>query len=460
MSFNYVALPIPSRSELEERYNGHADAWERALFEIHRRIRSQLMDLGLRATVKYRVKEFQSYYKKLLRRGAPLGLENGQNGVNGHSEQGVSGAAPECVPVTDLLGIRIVCPFMEDLSTVEQILAQEYRVVEREQKGAEFSFKEFGYESTHYLLNIPGDVVDSFHIDADLVFEVQLRTILQDAWAEVEHELVYKSEFTPFDDPMRRKLAALNANLSLADIIFHEIRVFQRELQQQIRQRRSAFSTFLSDEFSSTPDPSQGSAVRDALGDSAAPSPEVAPPAGDGAAPGDEPEGGIDIIQQTTGAANTTDSLLLKALYAHNRSDYPRAVELYSKILESEPRSAVYFVVVLHRGMAYFALGDYAAALQDFERSLGSKGDLRRSYHYRGLAHRQLGDDGAAQEDFCRSLELDPFQYEVLMSRAQVYHRTGDLAGALKDCDAALSLEPDSSEARRFHSLLTQELGM
>ena len=72
-------------------------------------------------------------------------------------------------------------------------------------------------------------------------FEVQLRTILQEAWAEVEHELVYKAEFTPFDEPMKRKLAALNANLSLSDIIFQEILDYQRRLTSELERRRSAF---------------------------------------------------------------------------------------------------------------------------------------------------------------------------------------------------------------------------
>jgi putative GTP pyrophosphokinase len=38
---------------------------------------------------------------------------------------------------------------------------------------------------------------------------VQLRTILQDAWAEVEHELIYKSDIKLPNASIRRKLAAL-----------------------------------------------------------------------------------------------------------------------------------------------------------------------------------------------------------------------------------------------------------
>ncbi|MFS6554050.1 hypothetical protein VPJ68_00820, partial [Parabacteroides distasonis] len=66
-------------------------------------------------------------------------------------------------------------------------------------------------------------------------------TILQDAWAEVEHELIYKTEFTPFDAPLRRKLASVNASLSLADTIFQEIRDYQKNFQRQVDRRRASF---------------------------------------------------------------------------------------------------------------------------------------------------------------------------------------------------------------------------
>ena len=99
-----------------------------------------------------------------------------------------------------------------------------------ERKGSERSFREFGYESIHLLVELPEDLREEARGFDRPAFEVQLRTILQEAWAEVEHELVYKAEFTPFDEPMKRKLAALNANLSLSDIIFQEILDYQRRL--------------------------------------------------------------------------------------------------------------------------------------------------------------------------------------------------------------------------------------
>ena len=98
------------------------------------------------------------------------------------------------------------------------------------------------------MLDIPEEIknqVEQEHsglkVPNSLVCEIQIRTILQDAWAEVEHELVYKSEFSPFDLPLRRKLASTNASLSLADIIFQEIRDYQTKLQREVDERRASF---------------------------------------------------------------------------------------------------------------------------------------------------------------------------------------------------------------------------
>ncbi len=43
------------------------------------------------------------------------------------------------------------------------------------------------------------------------------------------------------DEPMRRKLAALNANLTLSDIIFQEILEFEKRLNAELGHRREAF---------------------------------------------------------------------------------------------------------------------------------------------------------------------------------------------------------------------------
>ncbi|TVR51926.1 MAG: (p)ppGpp synthetase [Spirochaetaceae bacterium] len=393
-----IALPLPGRADLENRYRKVVDAYEKALHEMQRRLLRDLKRLEISPTVKYRVKSFQSYYEKLLRRARKT-----QNGET-------------CIEITDLLGIRIVCPFIEDLSLVEERIRAIFNVTEVERKGAEFSFKEFGYESTHYLVTVPQDIVESVHVNAGLVCEVQLRTILQDAWAEVEHELVYKSEFTPFDEPLRRKLAALNANLSLADMIFQEIREYQRRLHTELEKRRDSFWTKIR----------------------AVDSEQLHPPQSGPSA---------DVRFSELTGTGTIDELLLKGLLAHNDGSFVTAIEHYDRILGMTPRPAIQAVVHIHRGMAHFGLSHYDRAVADFSRTLELEPENFKAYYYRAVVHKIHERYSDAVRDFSACLDLDPYQYDALLGRAQVLDALGRADDALADCSLALKIAPESPEA-------------
>lgn len=447
MSMFHIQIPLPSRSQLEDEYVGQFEVLERVLFEVHRRIKNILHKAGLQATVKYRVKSFESWYQKVLRRISTPSREK------------------DWLHISDILGLRVVCPFMADLPLVERLMAQEFQITEREKKGAEFSFKEFGYESMHYLMKVPQDIQESFHVPDSLVCELQLRTILQDAWAEVEHELVYKSDYTPFDESLRRKLAALNANLSLADMVFHEIREYQRELQRQLKKRRTDFWNLVR----KSEDENRGVLI--ATGELEGHLPldradDLSRHPVRGGTTGGECAGTPTAEEEENdglpkyGNYDAVDGQLLKALYAHNAHRYPEAVERYSGILELQPRQAVRIIVLVHRGMAYFALGRYREAIEDFGRSLDGEGDHRKAYYYRAVAQRQLGAYAEALDDLNQCLSIDPYQAEALLSRAQTLVKLGDYSAALQDVDAALALRPHDEEAHRFREVLTSKLGV
>ena len=65
------------------------------------------------------------------------------------------------------------------------------------------------------------------------MIEVQARTILQHAWAEIEHDIQYKSSATiPHD--IKPRLMALAGLLELADREFQAIQDADRDLTQQV----------------------------------------------------------------------------------------------------------------------------------------------------------------------------------------------------------------------------------
>lgn len=424
-----LSSPLPDRASLESAYARALPALETTLEELQRRVVNLLADAGLRAGVKARVKGFRSLYEKAQRK------------LKSHDESEIA--------LYDVLGIRVVSPFMRDVDQTEALLSEHFPVADSERKGAEYSYHEFGYVSTHLLLSTPAELTPDFgNIEpfrlAEPYCEVQLRTILQDAWAEVEHELIYKNEFTPFDAPLRRKLSALNANLSLADTIFQEIRDYQHLLKQQLRLRRERFTDQVGHGSQAAPATEPGSA--------AAPEGSAAPPPGS-AAPPPGSAATVDRPASSRAPGASVDELLLEGLYAHNQGRLEDAIRTYSLLLGRELTAKVRAIVLVHRGMGYFATGNGEGAREDFTEAIRTDPEHARAYYYRGTVDLER-DDESAEADFSRSLAIDRSQPDVLLARAGVRTRIGKPEQALADCRESLRIDPNNEQARRLLSEL------
>lgn len=127
--------------------------------------------------------------------------------------------------ITDFAGVRVVFLYAQDRPSIEKIIENEFDVVEKVDKTDQANHDQFGYGALHYLCKLKG----KHHIGAryddlkSLIFEIQVRTILQDAWAIVAHHLSYKSE-SDIPKHLRRKLNALSGLFETADSQFELIR--------------------------------------------------------------------------------------------------------------------------------------------------------------------------------------------------------------------------------------------
>jgi putative GTP pyrophosphokinase len=417
MKKNFVSQKI-----LREEYERCERSRKLVTRDLESQLEKKFSHLGSRILVKGRLKNFSSYYKKYLR---ILKAKAGREASTGQPH--------ELLAITDLIGLRVVCPFLEDMREAERIIRDTYEVVEVEHKGADYSFKEFGYESTHFLVNIPRAMLKAHGECGCPVAEIQVRTILQDAWAEVEHELVYKAEFTPFDEPMKRKLAAVNASLSLADTIFQEIRSYQRQLNGELGKRRDSF-------YQKIHESTDALILTDLSG------------------VGFKEEEKRDGYQPVSGG--TVDDMLLNALYAHNKSHFDMAITLYSRILEMKIDDPIRSLIHKHRGMAYFAQSLYQDAIDDFSNSLVWDKTSYKAAYYRGVVWAVMRQYTQAVEDFTLSLTINPYQAFCLFRRGQAYYHIGDYPAALADCESALDLEPENEAARQLRKILQDKLKM
>lgn len=129
--------------------------------------------------------------------------------------------------ITDVLGCRILTLFETDVDRITDLLEQTFEVCEivDKRKKNRLNRVEFGYNSLHLIVKFTDERCQlvEYQKYQDIRFEIQLRTVLQHAWAEVEHGLGYKSYYEP---PMeiKRKLNRLAGTLEILDEEFEAIR--------------------------------------------------------------------------------------------------------------------------------------------------------------------------------------------------------------------------------------------
>lgn len=404
-----------NKNALKSEYDNFEDVRYSVVNDLRNQVELILTPLHSNAVISGRIKNFTSYFSKYLRL-----LKTGE--IN-----------PK---ITDLLGIRVICPFIEDLTSAEELIRKQFKILETERKG-HYTFKEFGYESTHILIEIPKEIIAKHGDPGTNIAEIQIRTILQDAWAEVEHELVYKAEFSPFDEPMKRKLAAVNASLSLADIIFQEIRSYQRKYTKELEKRRESFFQKIEEStdellFAETEGKKNKSL-------------EISEP----------------LINSQKEFNNTSiDDLLVNALSAHNENRFNDAINQYGKILELKPDSLICSIIYKHRGMANFACSQYNEAIEDFSASLKLDEKSYKAAYFRGVVRSVTKCYSAAIDDYTLSLKINPYQPFCLFRRAQAFYHIGDFPQALADCENSLALEPGNNSTIRFKELLLEKLKM
>ena len=194
---------LPRLQKLEQQvYTMLSDALEHMGIELN--------------TLEHRIKTEQSFIGKLERKGRKY---------------------KDISDVTDLLGVRIVTFFSDDVDKVATLVKQMFRVDWKNSvdKRKRHDLTSFGYNSLHYICRLrEGEM-------SDIPFEIQMRTILQHAWSAMEHDIGYKAS-VQLPPEFLRQFSRLAGMLELADDEFSRIRTmmsrYSREVQNLVSSGR------------------------------------------------------------------------------------------------------------------------------------------------------------------------------------------------------------------------------
>ncbi|MBR1478086.1 MAG: hypothetical protein IJ608_09030 [Lachnospiraceae bacterium] len=136
----------------------------------------------------------------------------------------------------DILGFRVICYFSSDMDRAAELISKAFRVDfdKSKDKRKLIDARSFGYQALHYICALNEDEGEL----SNLWFEIQIKTILQHSWAEIEHDLGYKVE-VEVPRSIRRSFSRAASLLETTDIIFSEIKeeleAYSAKVRESIR---------------------------------------------------------------------------------------------------------------------------------------------------------------------------------------------------------------------------------
>ena len=193
--------------ELLEQYHALLPVYTRMEEVIPGKLKAVFDDAGIIvAALEHRVKTEASLAGKLQLKG---------------------GKYKDIFDITDLVGIRVITFYIDDVDKVASIVERLFEVDwdNSIDKRKAHEIDSFGYLSLHYICRIPESVyADPEHPELNKIrFEVQMRTVLQHAWANMNHDTGYKSG-VEIPTIYMRDMSRLAGMLELVDDEFSRIR--------------------------------------------------------------------------------------------------------------------------------------------------------------------------------------------------------------------------------------------
>ncbi|MBR5923892.1 MAG: hypothetical protein IKZ60_00385 [Bacteroidales bacterium] len=197
----------PHCQAILEEYRDNLPLFRESAEKIHTLLENTFREAGLMvAAIEYRVKSEDSLAGKLELKGAKY---------------------KSLQDITDIIGLRVITFYIDDVdkvaSAVERLFKVDWDNTVDKRKVHEID--SFGYLSLHYICYLDG---------APYRFEIQLRTVLQHAWANMNHDTGYKSGV----EVPREYLSNLNrlaGMLELADEQFSKIRTELNDYRRRVQ---------------------------------------------------------------------------------------------------------------------------------------------------------------------------------------------------------------------------------
>lgn len=209
--------------EIKDFYENKVIAFEKLASYVREKIYKKLVVMNktdyLKIPISTRVKKLDSLIEKTLYRKK---------------------YANPLIDISDIVGIRIVVLTYDELKSICDILNEIFdgniKIDRNYNDERSINPYLFDYQSIHFVLKFENLVIDNIDI-SDISCEIQVRTILQHAYAELTHDLIYKSDLK-INQETKRKASRSMALIESTDCLFietkHEVENLHKEKNQLV----------------------------------------------------------------------------------------------------------------------------------------------------------------------------------------------------------------------------------
>jgi ppGpp synthetase/RelA/SpoT-type nucleotidyltranferase len=213
------------QAEMLERFNTEKPTYEKLGKFVVDYVTNSIVSLGedpnifFEITPSYRIKDEGSLVQKALYR---------EKGYRNPYED-----------ITDKVGVRFVVLFTDRMKIVNDIVESipgfvysKDRDFHEEQKASPLVFS---YQSDHYIVH-PEDSIEfeEICIPKDFCCEIQVRSLLQHAYAQITHDIFYKPAIINDNKEIERQVARCMAMMEITDEKFNEFINYNKQMETEM----------------------------------------------------------------------------------------------------------------------------------------------------------------------------------------------------------------------------------